>query len=224
MLHLFAVIIVEQWFHGGEMSNIKGRVGNSYSSELVGLRGMITDVHWSFDQCSPLEWSCVSKSGEWKVLRLSGGSICYSAMLLNHVALTVRQKWVLVLSFCQSMYPTFLGRGEKVILFSLILLYLLMDHLKSITLHSTLRPVIGWLCFHLREEIKSDSRQMPSIISLGKIPVGWFPIISCIFGIKAWKLPQMPFFCNPSFNTWWRATVWLWMLKMHLTKISTPHQ
>lgn len=165
MLRLFAVIIAEHWMHWGRNVEYQRRGSEFIFSELVGLRGMIKDVHWSFDQCNPLEWTCVSKSGEWKVLRLSGGSICYSAMLLNHVALTVSQKWVLVLSFCQSMYSTFLGRGENVILFSLILLYLLMDHLKSITLHSTLRPVIGWLCFHLWEEIKSDSRQMPSIVS-----------------------------------------------------------
>ena len=131
---------------------------------------------WSLDQCNPLEWMCVSKSGEQKVLRLSGGSICYSAMLLNHVALTVSQKWVLVLSFCQSMYPTFLGRGGKVILLSLILFYLLMDHLKSITLHSTLRPVIGWLRFHLWEEIKSDSRQMLSIVSTMTCFI-WYPLV-----------------------------------------------
>lgn len=32
-------------------------------------------------------------------------------------------------------------------------------------LHATLRPVIGGLCFHLSEEIKSDARQMPNIVS-----------------------------------------------------------
>lgn len=58
----------------------------------------------------------------------------------------------------------FLGRGEQGILSSFFL-NLFMGHLKRMPLHATLRPVIGGLCFHLSEEIKSDARQMPNIVS-----------------------------------------------------------
>lgn len=74
------------------------------------------------------------------------------------------------------MQLIFLERDGKVNYLFLNFLFTSRSH----ETHATLRPVIGGLCFHLWEEIKSDSRQMPSIvstiiffiISLGKIPAG----------------------------------------------------